>query len=106
MWRRKLGSPTLELKFQGQLHRSGPANLVEGRLTAQNAPAAHACCQHRERAPKRTICDIAIWRAEDRVIENVEELGAELKMNFVTYVELPPECSVQLPHTESKKGVS
>ena len=91
----------LELKFQGQLDRARAADLVQRAEAAIRTAGAEAARQCFRRVAEQGAGQTVGGRAEIRMVEDVEELGAETKGSLLGDLKLALQSDVGLCRVET-----
>src|SRR5258707_9864997 len=100
---KQLPSPS-ELQLQGQLDRARAADLIERIEAAVGSAGAEAAGKRLRRLAEEWVSQGVVWRAEVRVVEEVEELAAETQPYLLRKVKLPMERDVSRSIIESHHG--
>lgn len=102
-----LYSPS-KLQFQCKLDRSGTTNLIEGTETsAALVLVFQASSQHLDGLSKLgDIADVGDGRSEIRVVQEVEDFGAELQFDGFVKRELAMYSTVPLCRAEGAQSIS
>ena len=96
----------LELKFQGQLDRTGAADLVQRVEAAIRTSGAEAARQCFRRVSEQGAGQAVVGAAEVRVIKNVEELRAEKKAYAFRDVKLTLHRNIRLRGSETPQDIA
>jgi len=96
----------LKLKFEGQLHGAGAADLVERVEAAIGTAGAQAVCQRLRRVAEQGAGQTVDRIPEVRVIENVEELSSEPQPHFFSQLKLALQAEIGLHGIETTRHVA
>src|SRR5208283_5824002 len=99
----------LELQLERELDGSRAADLVERVEAAELTAAAEVVVQHLTRITERRGAlgsKVVRWIPEVRVVQDVEEIAAELKRKSFRESELAAQRNVPLRGAETAKGVA
>ena len=102
-----LPEPRLELHLEGQLNRSGPAELIERTEAPASIIAGIQRLAKSLRGPtKPSVAESTSRRAEVGVIEHVEQLCPKLQLHLSVDWEVSMQRKIPLPCPKTTQSVS
>src|SRR5271157_2524601 len=96
----------LELQLERQLDRAGTADLIQRIQAAALAAAAQITVQGLRRNAELRRGHVVDRRAELRVVEDVEKIGAGLQRKTLAELEQPLQGEIDLRSVEAAQGVA
>src|ERR1051325_3005654 len=100
-------SKWLELHSQCQLHRAWSTGLIERAEASLGASASQAHSQHLDGLSKLSdIVQPGNRIREIRVVEDIEELRPQLKVDLLRQIKLAAYCQIQLRHGKTAQRVA